>query len=276
MTFTNIEIFDLFESNKLLILYLIEQQIIKVDKNIVYRMYFRSQKTKTKYHYFFYPEIEPYSKIEELKNIKQELLDEDPNILINFDKNRKIGENENYFCEMIRNDSIDTFISYVNKTNLSLFTTIKPSIFETNSFLCKNEPSLIEYAAFYGSIQIFQFLKLNNVRMTSSLWYYAIHSQNAELIHLLEEICIQPLKNLYSNCYDESVKCHHNDFANYFQDNYLNMKDKPNYKCICKYYNYNYIPNEFTNNDIFYYLCYYNYYELVDLYIKQKQKLLKL
>lgn len=54
------------------------------------------------------------------------------------------------------------------------------------------------------------------------------------------------------------------------------MKDKPNYKCICKYYNYNYIPNEFTNNDIFYYLCYYNYYELVDLYIKQKQKLLKL
>ena len=52
--------------------------------------------------------------------------------------------------------------------------------------------TLIEYSAFYGSIQIFNFLRMNNVELSPSLWLYAIHGNNAELIHLLEENKVEP------------------------------------------------------------------------------------
>lgn len=51
----------------------------------------------------------------------------------------------------------------------------------------KKSISIIEYASFFGSIQIFQYLIMNKVELKPSLWLYAIHSQNAELISLLEE-----------------------------------------------------------------------------------------
>lgn len=46
---------------------------------------------------------------------------------------------------------------------------------------------MIEYAIFNGSIQIFQYLKLNNTQLTPSLWFYSIHCKNPEIIHILEE-----------------------------------------------------------------------------------------
>ena len=49
---------------------------------------------------------------------------------------------------MIRHDTIQEFVSYVNRTNLSLTSTIKPDFYESNTFLIENEPSLIEYAFF--------------------------------------------------------------------------------------------------------------------------------
>ncbi|KAK8843577.1 hypothetical protein M9Y10_024634 [Tritrichomonas musculus] len=111
-------------------------------------MIFRSQETNTKYHHFFYPEIKEFIEKQEIEKTEKELGNED--MSINFENKRKIGENKKYICELIRNDSIEQFVIYVNQTNLSLFSTkIEPSIFETNSFLMDKKPTLIEYAAFY-------------------------------------------------------------------------------------------------------------------------------
>ena len=54
---------------------------------------------------------------------------------------------------------------------------------------------MIEYAAFFGSIQIIRYLQYNNVSLANTLWLYAVHSYNAELIHFLEENKIKPLKS---------------------------------------------------------------------------------
>ena len=43
-----------------------------------------------------------------------------------------------------------------------------------------SEPTLIEYTAFYGAIQILNYLNKRGVELTSSLWIYTIHSKNAE------------------------------------------------------------------------------------------------
>ena len=92
------------------------------------------------------------------QEIEQEMKNIYPDIFVNFEEKRQKGENDSYLCELIRTDSIEDFISYVNQKNISLSSKIKSSIFETNSFLVEKEPSLIEYTAFFGSIQIFQYL----------------------------------------------------------------------------------------------------------------------
>lgn len=57
-----------------------------------------------------------------------------------------------------------------------------------NLFLIENEPTLIEYAAFFGSIKIFNYLRIHNVDLNSSLWIYSIHSNKIQMIHLLEDL----------------------------------------------------------------------------------------
>ena len=94
---------------------------------------------------------------------------------------------------MIRQDSIEEFVAYVTKMNISLTQKIEPSLFDTNQLFMNQ--TLIEYAAFFGSIQIIRYLKYSKVQLTESLWIYAIHSNNAELIHFLEENGVKPEKN---------------------------------------------------------------------------------
>ena len=92
-----------------------------------------------------------------------------------------------YICTLIQNDSVIDFISYIEKNNISLLSTIPSSIYETNLFLFNKNPTLIEYAAFYGSIQIFKYLYNKKVEINNSIWLYSIHGKNADIIHFLEE-----------------------------------------------------------------------------------------
>lgn len=82
---------------------------------------------------------------------------------------------------------------------------------------------LIEYA--FESIQILKFLLHNEIELKPSSWPYAIHSQNPEIIQILE---IEEKKleddQSYKQCFIESIKCHHNDFALYFENNIINEK----------------------------------------------------
>ena len=69
---------------------------------------------------------------------------------------------------------------------------------------------------------------MNDVQLTQSLFLYSIHGRNAEIIHILEEGKINPPSNniaFYLSCFIESIKCHHNHFVNYFENNFLDQKD---------------------------------------------------
>ena len=159
-----------------------------------------------------------------IKKIKKELPTD-------FHENRKIGENDYEICKLIRKDLIEDFIVCVNKNCYSVDSTINPSIYETNNFLLKNEnTTLIEYAAFFGSIQIFNYLRNNGAEFDLWLWLYGVHGQNPEIINFLEENKTLPktdeeeeesVKMSFEGIFKESIKCHHIDVANYIQDNYL-------------------------------------------------------
>ena len=287
--YNNSEIFTIFKENKRILLFLIESKLMIIDDYVLMKM------QNEKYCYYFYPEIKMFLDNESIERISTKLNDD---ILDNFEYKRKIGENESYICHLIRNDSIDNFIEYINRCNISFSKKIDFSIFETNRYLLKKKNvNLIEYATFFGSIRIFKYMLLNNASLEPSLWMYAIHGNNPEIFHILEQYNISPKDITFIKCYDESIKCHHNDIADYLQSNFLfhNLKEnseslsdmvnslrKEAYDpmhCYLKYYNFKYIKTphiitHLSHKMTFYYdLCRYDYSEIVKVLLKTNSKI---
>ena len=320
---SNEELFNICCSNKQFLHILLKNNIIKIDQSIL--NYIMQEED---YRQFFYYEIKPFINEEQRKSIENELCSESTEILKIFDHNHDLSENDTYICKLIRQDLIEEFIIFVNKTNLSLNKLIEPSIFETNSFLNEQENvTLIEYSTFFGSIQVFNYLRQNNVKLTPSLWLYAVHSNNPELIHILEDNHVLPEDSSYENCFLEAIKCHHNDVANYVKDNLLVVETKWNnskyyydinrkysyihyqpqqniesfFEYVFKYHNYSFfpektnvektkynylfyhineaqnikIPDNFDHEFVFYYLCCYNYNNMINLYMQTKMEDIK-
>ena len=282
--FSNSEIFNIFKSNKRILLFLIEQQIIVFDEYIAKQITKKDKYTKAKYPQYFQPEIQPfinekwfpkYDPERKVNGFVEDLKKELPE---NFYEKRKEGENDSQICELIRKDMITDFVAYVTRNNVSLDAEIQPSIYETNSFLLKrrkpqncNGFSLIEYAVFFGSIQIFNYLRHEGAKLESSLWPLSIHGQNAGMIHFLEDNHVELEDNSYSQVFHESIKCHHNDIANYFINNFL-QNDEENsqdtFNQSLKYYNFAFLKNEFIGESSFFSLCKYDYCRAVDNLLK--------
>lgn len=253
-TFSNFELYDIFKNDSLVIFILYDIKMITIDKCNISQFYY----------YYFSPEIQKFIENDTKETIENELSQSQTNVLEEINK-------KTYVHNLIQNDLIEDFISYVNRFNISLEKTIiQNSTYEKNEFLIDKKPTFIEYAAFYGSIQIFQYLKLSNVRLKSSLWLYVIHSKNAELIHILEENKVKPPENSYEKCLEEAVKCHHNDIAKYIKDNLIDKNDDDynSFAPYCyQYYNFSLFPREKV--DIVY-LFKYDYINIVNILLQMK------
>ena len=261
--FTHDEIFNIFRNNKRIILLLIEIKILtetfiintiaKIDDHL---------KRDELYLYFFH-NIKQF-----LSHRKQKFIGKKyKKIASNYETIRNLSENESYICIIIRNDLIEEFVAYTTRANIPLSSQIQPTLFETNSFLLRNKPTLIEYATFFGSIQIFKYLQFNNVYLSPFLWLYAIHSNNGEIIHLLEELNIIP-KNK-EELLIESIKCHHNSIVNYFFDTIFYNESYKYIETCFKYYNYSILPKE-IDEEMLNNLISYSYDDLVKLLIKER------
>ena len=130
-SFSNSELFHIFSSSKLILLFLIEMKILTIE----------SKYLKAKYPQYFQPEIRPF--INKHLYAKYEIEKEIPSY---FYERRRNGENDNFICELIRKDSIDDFIVYMNQNNYEFNSIIKPSIYETNNFLVKKENTSFKYS----------------------------------------------------------------------------------------------------------------------------------
>ena len=254
--FTNDEIFIIFQKNKRILLFLFEEKIISITKNMI-TTFSKYKFRNGNFDKFFSNEIKAFDG-------KQNENSED------FEEKRRIGENDSYICQLIREDKIDDFIVYINQTNLDIKTfEISPSIFETNSFLVKKTVSLIEYSAFFGSIQIFNYLVLNGVKLTSDLFLYAIHSDNQEIFNFLEEKKVQIISK---KILKEAIKCHHFDIENYIIENYfqnINFHDFLPY--FLKFYNFHFIVSELLDKSSIYDLFKYDYHDIVKKLLNDKR-----
>lgn len=90
--------------------------------------------------------------------------------------------------DYIRKDDIDSFQEYISNTNMGLQTKFKFQIFNAiDSIYLNKEISLIEYAAYQGSLKIFKFLwnQTQNPR-SKNLPLYSICGGNYDIIHIVE------------------------------------------------------------------------------------------
>ena len=239
-TFSNSEIFDIFNENKRVLLFLIKNDIFTFDENL-------KKKIKNQNYLSYFDESD-----ENHAEVK-----------------KKKGENDSYLCQLIREDSIEEFIAYVNKTNCPLTSTIKSSIYETNYLLIYNKVTLIEYAVFFGAIQIVKYLMNKEIKLTESMLISAIHSNNPEIIQIFEDEKLVPKDyQIIQKCIKESIICHHNEIATYIHDNFL-QKENNFFNNIHTYsfnfYDYSQLAKCEINNAFFLYACKYNYIELVKL-----------
>ena len=247
--FSNMELFELVSSNKRILLHFIKQKMITMNEAIYSRI--SKERKFTKEYYCYYLKKDIYSFL----SIPLEYPEEEAEKVRN-------GENDTEICQIIRNDMIEEFIIFINKKNFPLNSFIEPSIYETNPFLLKKEDiTLIEYAAFFGSLQIFKYLYMNGVELTDSVWLCAIHGDDSEMIHILED---ELPHESYDECIKEAMKCHHNHIVNYFLNNLVDEKYNEIIVSYCFHYsNFSFYPK---NIDTFYLLCYackYNYNTIV-------------
>lgn len=290
--FTNTEIFNIFNSDKRILLFLIEEKIINIDENICPNLINSEKFIPAGYPSYFAPLLKEHYKYYDEESIPKNLQTEfTPDIY----QKLKEGQNPDYLCELIRKDSINEFIAYVTQKHLSLESKIPQSFLETNSYLIehqsydKNHPplyvpslcsasvienqklTLIEYAAFYGATQIFNYLKLNNVRIEPSIMLFAIHCGNPDLIHIIEEIDLPIDESIHEKCFIESLKCHRNEIADYYANNFLSPQEVEHLLCHCvEYFNFEYMKGELIGQ-YFTLLCKYDYVDFVELLLKQDE-----
>ena len=241
-TFSNSEIFNIFSQNKRVLFFLIKNEIFKVEQELM-------KLIKSRY---FHQYLAEFNK-SDAKHVQK----------------KEIGENDSYICEIIRKDSLDEFIIYINENNCSLANTIKPSIYETNSFLINKKVDFLDYAIFFGSIKIVKYMLANGLKLTDHLWPFAIHSNNPEIISLFEENNVIPQQNKISlYLLKLSIMCHHNDIANYIQENYIqnnNVFHKNSQAYSFLFFNYAKNAESEIDNNLFLHACKCNYFELVKL-----------
>ncbi|KAK8850249.1 hypothetical protein M9Y10_018375 [Tritrichomonas musculus] len=127
-TLSNDVIFYIFEDNKLLVLFLLTNDVIRMTDRICELMMNKYETNGNRYCHFFYPELVQFIGEKKMTSVKNELLNNSSNIFDNCELKRQEGENDSHICSMIRNDSVEEFISYVTRLNHSLYSKITPSI----------------------------------------------------------------------------------------------------------------------------------------------------
>lgn len=105
----------------------------------------------------------------------------------------------NPIANAIRYDQVDQLQALLNKKrandqSINVSIVLKDLLFEVDDFL--NDTPLLNYAAFFGSIKCFKFLILNGAEIRPETFKYAICSQNAEILHIIQQKKVNSSTNL--------------------------------------------------------------------------------
>lgn len=264
-TLSKHEIFEIFKLQKRILLFFIKENLIEFDQDLSNELISDNAKnSRYLFTAYFFKEMKPYLSRNKIKNSQSKILE-------NSEELKEIGENETEICQIIRQGSIADFMSHVSTYRVKLSSKVQQSAYETNTYLVETNASLVEYAAFHGSVEIMRYLIEEKVEVKPSIFLYAIHSRNDKIFKALEDYKIEINKELYGQLIQESIKCNHIEFLQFFEDK-LNKKSDNIIKYCLHFYNFLCFPNENINNinGFFISACKYDQYDIVEILLKKK------
>ena len=235
-TFSKDEIFHSFKNNTPILLFLYENGIIDFDQISVYRYY--------ELYRFLMPEYIEHEGSKNIDRLIKELADPYKDKLNQFRIDRKEYHSDSTIAKIIRSDDVDSFSDYISRTNLPLDFKIPDSIYEVSSdmrYMCN---TLIEYAASFGSINIFKYLYCHLDTFPSNILLAAVFGGNFDIIHLLEKKGIVPNQFILFR----TILVHRNELYDYFSSNYKIDIDFDLVDDAIRSSNY-YVLNELLNNN---------------------------
>lgn len=215
-------------SNNFFIYKLFQAVIVSIDS------IYNQAELSENYQYYFYPEIKenfPNFKFFNknifisIKNyVRTSYFEFDINdtqsIINKFIELRSKGQNPNKIALFIRNDDIDGLQSFLSQTNTPVDTIIKRSIFERldfiNNGISGHQPTLIEYAAFFGSLKCFKFLYQKVQQYPKRLSRYAVAGENYAIIHLCEDRKVA----FDEECLSISIHFFHHELTMYLEEHF--------------------------------------------------------
>lgn len=195
---TQMNLFEIFIGNSVISRMLLKNNLVTLNRDDVLKLYFKSHKNKIELSdkgiIFIYEFIKQLLTTQEINYIENyfELNKFSPEQL---QYNLDLGENENYICELIRNDDIERFITYVTVQNIPFDMDVPFSDFESNYEIKPGNRfkiKLFEYAIFHGSITILKWLVLQKVHIrfhnsNDNFCDLMVHSGKSEMVYFLED-----------------------------------------------------------------------------------------
>ena len=235
-TFSKNEIFLFFKDNVAVLLCLYENKIIDFEQFSDYPSY--------ELYHFFWPEYIENEGSERVDYLIGDIIKPYRSDSNQFCIDRLEYHSDATIAKLIRSDDIESFQNFIARTNLPLNSKIKDSIYEINSDIRNMCNSLIEYAAFFGSIKIFKFLFYQLDEMPKNVLLAASFGNNLDIIHLIEKKEIVPNQlTLYG-----SIISHRNELFDYLVSNYQIDLDFQLVDDVLMSHNY-YVFNELLNRN---------------------------
>ncbi|KAK8841636.1 LON peptidase N-terminal domain and RING finger protein 2 [Tritrichomonas musculus] len=205
--FSNEEIFTTF-GNKRILLYLIEDNILKIDKSIAQQI----NKRDSNFRDYFFPEIKPF--LDDPKEPKSMPPD--------FDELRKNPSGKNVLFHCLQTDDLSGFISFIKNSKVSIKEDAKiaPEFYEYYGYFNPEELLFTEYAIYFGSKRILDYLVLKDFPIKQTSIEFAIRGGNLDIFKKLEKTISNPYKET-SSWMKTAICAHENEMATYIKDKYL-------------------------------------------------------
>lgn len=188
---------------------------------------------------------------------------------------KKSDDDENRIYSLIQDDSLQEFIDQIHQSSISIIDATIPQKISDSFFFFKNQLkiTLIEFAAAFGSVEIFKYLMSNGAKLSKRLWIHAIYGNNIEIIQILNQEKIEPDDTTFCECLLLSIQCNHNNIARFIQKS-LYKKNQSNEGKILEQclgsYNFEFIQNDQIDQNSLALLCKYDYFILVNLLLNDK------
>ena len=119
---------------------------------------------------------------------------------------------------LLQKDDIDGFVSFLSNTPTEgpVDITEEQKVEGGNCYLfdCGHYISLIDFCCFFGSLNCFKYLLLNQCNITEKTHKYSIAGGNQEIINILKET-----NNKFEDCLLTSVKYHRYELTYWLNEN---------------------------------------------------------